>query len=295
MLLRPKSMELPPQSHRLFAYLNDALQNAGVENAAFEARMILEERAGLKWADIMSEKTPPLSAEIIDKISSDLEQRISGTPLSRIYQEREFWGLRFGLNEHTLDPRSDTEVLVELALKKFKDQPPGRFLDLGTGTGCIAAALLSSWPQAQALALDISPGALAQAQKNFKKNGLSERVDLICGDWADCLADEVDFDLVVSNPPYISESELESLDENVKNYDPILALSGGEDGLQAYRKIFLQLFALLRPGGTGLFEIGYAQGEDVMRLAEESGFSEIRVHPDLAGRARVVEISRGDK
>ena len=254
-----------------------------------EARRIIEARTAYRWADIMAQPEAVIELQALALIESDMQRRIAGEPLSRIYGMREFWGREFALSPDTLDPRPETELIIELALKRFKGMSPARILDLGTGTGCILITLLAEFPDSTGVACDLSAGALATARENAARHGVESRAQFIESDWFSGV--EGEFDLIVSNPPYIAESVIPTLAVEVKNHDPILALQGGEDGLQAYRQIFSKLFLHLKPAGIALFEIGFDQGEEVMRLSGESRIRQTRVHSDLAGLARVLEIS----
>jgi release factor glutamine methyltransferase len=256
-----------------------------------EARLILQKRGAFTWADLVAHPETPVPANVLAAIQADLDRRLAGEPLSRIHGERQFHGLDFFLSPATLDPRPDTETLVDAVLESYGDHPPGTFLDLGTGTGCIAIALLHRWKNTRAVAVDVSREALETARANALRHNVHERLNLVCGDWADAL--ETRFDLVVSNPPYIAESVIPKLEPAVRNHDPILARSGGEDGLEAYKKIFSGLNRLLKPGGRGFFEIGFDQAESIARLVEESNLSPSRIYPDLAGNPRVAEIQMG--
>lgn len=280
--------------NKVYKDLRKILQNHAYEQSDLEARIILQKRAGLSWSDIISQPQTIIAEEALKQIQEDLEERLNhAKPLSRIYGEREFWGLSFLVSSYTLDPRPDTETLIERALDLFHDNPPEMILDLGTGTGCILITLLNVFKSTRGVAVDKSYNALLMAQQNATLNRCAERIDFICGSWGDSIAKK--FDLIVSNPPYIVRGVIPTLDAEVKNHDPILALDGGEDGLDAYREIFSQLKNILSTTGKALFEIGYDQGETVSRLAEESGLVVHGVFPDLAGSLRVVEISCGDK
>jgi release factor glutamine methyltransferase len=285
--------DFPADLQGLYVSLKQILKDSGIDHHDLEARMILQQRAGINLTDLIANPQEILARDAILTIESDLKARLAGMPLSRLYGVREFWGMAFDLAPDTLEPRPDTETLVELALKRFSGRPPTRFLDLGTGSGCILAALLREWPDSQGFAVDLSFGALKVAAGNLQRHDLRARAHLLCGDWLSAISGG--FDLVVSNPPYITTLDMADLAPEVRNHDPILALDGGPDGLQAYRSIFLNLFSVLNAGGKALFEIGYNQAEDVVRLAEESGFLVAGVHNDLAGRPRVVEIICGDK
>jgi release factor glutamine methyltransferase len=258
------------------------------DTAAAEARLILQRRAGLDWATLIANPTLRVEKTLISNIFDDLQRLIAGEPLSRIYGTREFYGLEFALNAHTLDPRLDTELLVDLALERLKGIENPRVLDLGTGSGCILIAILHHIKDAQGVGIDLSHTALQAAKTNAARHGVAPRAQFICGNWAESIGAK--FDLVVSNPPYIENQTLESLPNTVKNHDPILALAGGKDGLQAYRQIFLSLPKLLKPGGIALFEIGFDQEDSLTRLSKESRFLMQAVHRDWGGQPRVAEI-----
>ena len=259
-----------------------------------DAHYVIQKRTGLNRADMISNPD-----QIVDKLQilKDLQRHQNGEPLSRIYEEREFWSLSFSLSPDTLDPRFDTETLIEAVLARYKSAPPKRILDLGTGTGCILIALLSEFPEATGVGVDLSEGALKTARSNAEANKVENRAAFIQSNWAECIDES--FDLVVSNPPYVSPKAIQNLDKSVQNYDPILALHGGADGLQAYKKIFSDLFRLLNPGARAFFEIGFDQHDSVMRLGEESRFLVEGLYLDLAGHIRVLELtpqnSDGDK
>lgn len=280
---------LPAMLGRLVEEIRHILGQSCPDTAAQDARYMVAMRSGFDQSAILLKPDQMIPADVLAALEGDLHRVLAGEPLSRIYGEREFWGLRFALSPDTLDPRPDTETLIEAALKRFKNKPPETILDLGTGSGCILIALLKEFPQARGVGVDRSYGALGTARGNAKAHGVAERAAFICGNWADSVNHR--FDLVVSNPPYIANPALNYLSETVRNHDPILALDGGEDGLQAYRQIFLQLLSLLKPASAALFEIGFDQAASVSRLSEESRFLVAAIHPDLAGHPRVLEIS----
>jgi len=309
-------MVSPMTLKKIYQEMKEALHEAGVDMPAFDARIIIEERCGFDWSDIVAKgEDLVVSDDICEQMRIDVTERINGKPISRIYNKREFWGLDFSLSPYTLDPRPDTELIIELALKRFSGRnPPQRILDLGTGSGCILIALLSEFKNSVGVGVDLSEGALEMARYNAQQNGCGERISFICGSWWDAFdaghvascgaaqgahkgAHNVQqkYDLIVSNPPYIANQVIPNLDPEVKNHDPILSLDGGSDGLDAYKVIFSKLKHYLSDDGIALLEIGYDQENDVMRLSEESGFALRTVHVDLAGNPRVVDISRGDK
>lgn len=254
-----------------------------------DARWIIEARTGFSFSDLITRGDERVPDEYLSLIESDLNDRVAGKPLSKIYGEKEFYGRVFKVSEDALDPRPDTETLIEKVLERYRDNPPATILDLGTGTGCIPITLLKAFPNARGVAVDISSEALEIARDNAKAHGVEDRLELIHGSWFDHV--EGHFDLITSNPPYIRESVIPDLDVNVQKYDPILALDGGKDGLDAYRQIFLKLFSYLNEGGFALFEIGFDQEGDVVRLAEKAGLEVVGKYRDIAGQPRVVEIS----
>jgi release factor glutamine methyltransferase len=279
---------LPATLAALAEALTKSLKPKFPHTSAVDALYMLQKRAGVRWADIIADRDRVIEAKALKLLQFDLEAVLGGTPLARIYGEREFYGLTFELSPDTLEPRPDTEVLVNLALDRLKPLKSPRILDLGTGTGCILLSILKNRPDATGIGIDLASGAIKAAQNNAERHNLDSQARFMCGNWGEGL-DEA-FDLVVSNPPYISNLACESLAPEVKNHDPILALAGGEDGLQAYREIFIQLPKLLKKDAIALFEIGFDQGETLSRLSEESRFSNCRIHLDSGGLPRVAEI-----
>ena len=220
-----------------------------------------------------------------------VEELARGIPLSRILGYKEFWGLNFKLSPATLDPRPDTETLIEAILKNYPDQKaPLKILDLGTGTGCIIISLLSEYRKAQGVAVDINPQALKTAQENAENNGVSQRLALLQGDWFSPLTSKDTFDIIVSNPPYISESDYKGLDRNVVDFDPVQALVGGTDGLECYRKIAAGFRNHLNPQGILVLEIGYGQEADVLNMFGPKNKNKIETFKDLSGVIRCIVI-----
>lgn len=251
-----------------------------------EARIILKQRVGIDWASIIANPDQTIETDLILK---DFESRKAGKPLSRIYGQREFWGLTFEIDENTLDPRPDSETLIEQALAYYKDKPPPKtILDLGTGTGCLLLALLHEFKNAKGIGIDISESALKIAQKNAKNLALECRATFKQGNWGQGITEK--FDLIVSNPPYIETKVIQNLQKEVRNHDPIQALDGGNDGVQDYNKIFPSLKNILKPDGMAVFEIGFDQGDKITRLSKKYGLYLGDIYPDLAGNPRAVDI-----
>lgn len=251
--------------------ITSQLQYAGIDTAAYDAKIILEDVA------------PEHIAQVVAR-------RVGGEPLWRILGYRDFWKHRFYLSPETLEPRPDTETLIETVLQSVPHAK--RILDIGTGTGCILLSLLHEYPDATGVGIDIQDGALQTARGNAERIGLTNRATFITSNWCDSV--DGMFDVIVSNPPYIPTRDIANLESNVKNFDPILALDGGNDGLDPYKKLLPQCKKHLVRGGRLFFEIGIGQVDDITRLVEENSATLIRVVRDLNGVERVVEIGYGD-
>lgn len=266
----------------------DQLSAAGIGTGTLDAKLLVGHGLNRTALQMAVGEGDLVSADDAKAIAALLGRRLSGESVARIIGEREFYGLAFGLNAATLEPRSDTELLVDLALEALP--PGGTVLDLGTGTGCIPIAILASRAGANGLAVDLSAQALEMARANAKRHGLDQRLAFREGSWFDALAGDADrrFDLIVSNPPYIVSAVVDELEPEVRDFDPRLALDGGPDGLVPYRTIAAEAAAWLKPGGTVLVEIGYDQGEAVLALFAAQGFSGVSLHQDLNGLDRVV-------
>ena len=229
---------------------------------------------------LMSDYCP--SPEQIEKFDTFILQRLSRKPVARIIGRRQFWGREFEISPDVLDPRGDTETVILEALK----QPAKHVLDLGTGSGVLAITLLSEWPEAKGLASDISKAALEMAQKNSATYGLQTRLKFCTSNWFDAISGQ--FDLIVSNPPYIAESELPDLSPEVSFFDPKIALSPGKDGLGAYDEIAQNARNHLVPNGRIIVEIGSAQAAAVSEIFTQNGYHEIECLKDLDGKDRVI-------
>lgn len=223
----------------------------------------------------------PLSDAQLAELQGYIQRRARREPVSQIVGKRSFWMHEFEVTANVLDPRPDTETLVEAALA----QPYTSVLDLGTGSGCILLSLLHERPEARGVGTDISDAALEVARRNAKRVGVADRVDWAVSDWFSNVSGR--FDLIVSNPPYIAQDEMPDLAPEL-SYEPRIALTDEADGLSAYRTIAAQAPNHLVPGGRLLVEIGLTQGAAVMALFTQAGFAEVMLHPDLDGRDRVV-------
>lgn len=264
-----------------------ALSEAGFDEARRRARRLLAVALGLTPEEVFARADRIVTEDKGLQIAALLKRALAHEPLSRIQGTRSFWGLDFVLSPDTLDPRPETETLVEAIVARLTDRDRTyRFLDLGTGTGCLLLALLSDYPQATGIGVDRAEGAVATARRNAERLGCADRVSFEIADWGAGL--EGGFDIVVSNPPYIETGEIPRLPLEVRDFDPRLALDGGTDGLAVYRRIAGDLPRLLAPGGIFVCEIGMGQEMPVTQILAGHGLAVEAVVPDLAGIARCV-------
>lgn len=255
------------------------LAAAGVPDAARDARWLLAHMMGFAPDRLVLHMQDEVGAHAATRFDTALTAREARQPVAQIVGERLFWGRRFRVTREVLDPRPETESLIALALA----EPFGSVLDLGTGSGAIALTLMAE-TGAVTTATDLSPGALAVAGENAARLGLHPT--FLLSNWFDRV--EGRFDLVTSNPPYIAEAEMAALSPEVRDWEPHMALTPGGDGLDAYRAIAAGAGAHMTPGGRLLVEIGAAQGPDVAALFQGAGLEDVRIHPDMDGRDRVV-------
>jgi release factor glutamine methyltransferase len=245
----------------------------------------------LDWpeARLITQDEATLSSDAAEQAMVIAQRAARREPFSRIIGRREFFGLPFELGADTLDPRPETEHLVDITLKHFagKANAPLSLLDLGTGTGAILLAVLSRLPQAKGVGVDIAPGAVAVARRNAAALGLEARADFHVADLFPPQSDSL-FDAILSNPPYIATHDIASLMPEVREHDPHRALDGGADGLDFYRRIAAHTPLMLKPGGLLAVEIGYGQAEDVLSLLSGAGFANPDKLHDYAGIDRVI-------
>ena len=261
------------------------LRNSKIENAVRDARALVSFAVNVPSDRLTLCAEDTVNAANIQRSKEVITRRCEGCPVSRIIGKRLFWGREFVVTRDVLDPRGDTETLIALSLQS----PARRILDLGTGTGAIGITLATEWSDATLIASDLSDAALKVAERNAKRLGVSERCQFMKSDWFSAI--EGTFDLIVSNPPYISRTEWEGLAKEVKDYDPLIALTHGEDALYVYREISSNAMRYLTPDGRLLLEIGHTQGIAVSNLLNQDGYQNISVHLDLEKRDRVVSCS----
>lgn len=261
----------------------ETLERVGIAEAGLDAWYLLEYVTGISRASYYGDPGRVVTEEDLCRYRECIEKRAGHIPLQHITGEQEFMGLSFLVNDQVLIPRQDTETLVEEALKYA--MPGMRVLDLCTGSGCILISLLHFCPGLTGVGSDISAEALKMARTNGQRLHVEDRAQWLCGDLFEKVTGA--FDLIVSNPPYIRSAEIEELQEEVRLYDPRIALDGAEDGLLFYRRIIEESKSYLKNGGRLLFEIGCDQGRDVAELLENAGYTEVSVKKDLAGLDRV--------
>lgn len=267
------------------------LAAAGFEDSRRRARGLLAVALDCDPAQIIGHPERALDAGERERIEALLRRILAHEPLSRILGRREFWGLDLALSADTFDPRPDTETVVEALLKEIEERTAAlRLLDLGTGTGALLLSLLAELPQALGIGIDRLAGAAATARRNAVALGLGKRALFLAGDWGEALAGS--FDAIVANPPYIPSAALAGLPPEVKDYDPRVALDGGADGLDAYRRIAADLPRLLVPGGIFACETGAGEAAAVAELLGAAGLCVIALAPDLAGIPRAVLCRR---
>ena len=278
---------------QLIAAARRRLAAGDIDDPALEARMIVEHFTGTGRADAIGAPGRLVEAGAAAGIEDALERRLAGEPVHRIFGYRDFYGLRLRLSPQTLEPRPDTETLVDAMLPFLREiasrEGRCRVLDLGTGTGAIALALASQIPQAVVTATDISEEALATAAINAADCGLADRLIPLHSDWFSAIGGK--FHAIVSNPPYIPSEEIDGLQAEVRLHDPRQALDGGLDGLDPYRMIAKGAAAHLRDGGRIAVEIGHTQRQEVGQLFAKAGYQLIATHRDLAGSDRVMVFS----
>lgn len=268
--------------------MRDKFRAAGIDTPELDARRLAEAAFGFGRADLTLREAEPAPPALLERLQSYAARRLAGEPVARILGVQEFYGLSFELNAATLVPRPETELLVDLAIQELSQIPNPRLLDLGTGTGAIAVAVLANLRRAKAVAVDLSPDAIEAARKNAERNGVGESLDLRQGSWFKPLGQEERFDAILSNPPYIESAAIDTLQREVRHFDPRLALDGGPDGLEPYRVIAASARQWLTPEGVLMVEIGSTQSGAVEEILGAAGFASLRTQKDIAGLDRVV-------
>jgi release factor glutamine methyltransferase len=267
------------------------LERAGLAGPVIDARLLVEAAAEATRADIVTDPHRALTPAQEATLADYLARREHREPVSHILGRKGFWKIMLQVNANVLTPRPDTESVLDVVLQDFPEAAVWNVLDLGVGSGAILLAILAERPAARGLGVDVSEDAIAVARDNAAALGLAGRCALLRGDWTTGLAG-ADFDLVVSNPPYIATAVIDTLEPEVARYEPRIALDGGPDGLAAYRILAPEILRVLKPGGRFAVEIGYDQKDAVEALFREAGAAQVRTVRDLADRDRVVAGSK---
>jgi len=263
----------------------ERLKAAGVDSARLDARILLAHAMGVARDELIAASREP-SAEEAVLFDFFVARRAAREPVAYIRGKREFWSLDFKVGPGVLVPRPETETLIEVARDLVPDRGAGFSLaDLGAGSGALLIAALSEFPLAHGIGFECSPEAFAYAHANLARHGLTGRAEIIAADWRNAVGP---FDLILSNPPYIPTADIQTLDPEVRSHEPLTALDGGADGLDAYRGLAALLPTLLKPGGWALLELGQGQAADVEPLFR--CLEVVRVAPDLAGIPRVLVL-----
>jgi release factor glutamine methyltransferase len=293
-LVRAPPLDFGPSQPRgtALSALVRALREGGMESPEIDGRVLLCSALGIDHANLVRDPECPLGMGAL-RLSTFMARRLRREPVSRIIGHREFWQARFKIARDVLDPRPETETLIESVLGCAARHPGKnlRVLDLGTGSGAILCSLLQSLPGSSGVGVDISSAACAVARDNLVALGLAARGHIVCGSWADALGGC--FDIIVSNPPYVASGAIAGLEPEVRDHDPRLALDGGKDGLVAYREIIQALPGLLTPGGVIALELGAGQHRSVVSLVREQFDIPIDVKLDLHGHKRVILAGGG--
>ena len=258
------------------------LSKSGIEGAARDARILTAFALEIPISELSLKINQQVSEKIIVELEKLILRRINREPISKILGRRDFWGRTFSINENVLDPRGDTETLIDFVIEK----PVKSVLELGTGSGAIAITLACEWKEVHVTAVDISEDALLLAKLNAEKFNVQNKIHFLKSDWYNNVKGL--FDLIISNPPYIGLAEQDELSAEVIKYDPEIALFAGRDGLDAYKKIIPNLPKFLNPDGFVALEIGASQGVQVKNMMNAVGFIDAKIVKDLSGKDRLV-------
>jgi release factor glutamine methyltransferase len=279
-----------PTVSRMLAEARRRFTEAGIDSAAADARVLIAGLLGLSTTAVVTRGGETVATEQVALLEQAIERRLAHEPVHRILGEREFYGLPLSLSAETLEPRPDTEILVDTMLPYLRDlantEGHIHILDLGTGTGAICLALLSECPEASGVGSDISADALKTAKSNAERNGLQDRFEAIRSSWFENIHGA--FHAIVSNPPYIASKVVHTLAPEVTKFDPPAALDGGADGLDAYRTIAKDATRFMQPNGVVGLEIGYDQRSDVTDVFEAEGFKLLESVKDYGQNDRVL-------
>lgn len=279
---------------QLMIFARKQLREGEIDTPDLDAQLLVEWITGATKLDLISSPEKLIDEDQVAQLNQALERRIAGEPVHRIIGAREFYGLPFRLSPETLEPRPDTEALIELVSpyveKLIEQHGQALMLDMGTGTGAIAISLLHQFEKLNGIGLDVADGALAMARINAASNGVSQRFAVLKSDWFSNVRGQ--FHMIVSNPPYIPHEDIAALSREVREHDPMAALDGGADGLDFYRALANQAAQYLVDDGIVAVEIGAGQFDDVVALFESEGFHFANVANDFGGHRRAIVFTQ---
>ena len=267
----------------------EQLDAAAIASAREEAELLLTVLTGWDRSSLYIDQTKGLSEKQADRYRQWVKRRATGEPHAHIVGYRDFWKHSFKVTADTLIPRGDSETLIEAVLAQVGQSQALKILDLGTGSGCLLLSLLGEMENATGLGVDINPSAIAVARENAETVGCADRVDFQQSDWFDAVdAKTTPFNVVLSNPPYIPSADIATLDAGVKDFEPTLALDGGESGLECYEKILTNMGPYIASDSLIVFEVGIHQAQDLCKMLKGKGLKNIRIFKDLGQIERVV-------
>ena len=259
---------------------------SGIETSELDARLILKEILSFDDKELIINENYNIPERFIKEIFAIGERRLKGEPISKIFKKRNFYKSTFIISNDVLDPRPETELIVEIANDFIKKNEVKNILDLGTGSGCILLSILKENKMINGLGIDLSKEAINIAQKNSKKLQLDKQSNFLISNWMEAI--NFKYDIVVSNPPYIASKEIEKLSKEVKNFDPFLSLDGGDDGLNCYRVIVEDLKRVINKNAIIIIEIGYNQSNSVEEIFKNNDFKLLKKYNDINGLDRVL-------
>lgn len=290
------------QQHTVYETLSegkDILKNADIDTFDLDSRVLLSYILGMEHHIFISNPKTMVPTKQYKEYLKLIKRRAKNEPIAQITKEKEFWALPFKITKHTLIPRPDSETLIEGVKSEFKDiNAPHKIIDLGTGSGCLLLALLSEYKNATGVGIDISQNAVKTTSQNAKKLSFDNRTQILKYSWHNKLPHkkikDVKFNIIISNPPYITKNDMKKLNIDVKKYEPHSALYGGNDGLTEYRKLAKSLYYwnIITPKGKVFLEIGKGQENDIKKIFEAFGFKFIKYFKDLNGIIRVIELQK---
>lgn len=262
------------------------LAEGGIETNSLDARIILKEIFNFDEKELILNSDLILSESKISKVQKIITRRLNFEPVSKIFGKRDFYNSTFSISDDVLDPRPETENIVEIANNFILEKGYESFIDLGTGSGCIILSILKENKNLTAVGVDISIDAINIAKKNSKDMNLEKRSSFLVSNWLSSIYSS--YDLIISNPPYIPSDEIITLSKTVKNFDPLISLDGGQDGLKCYKEIAQDINRVINKNGRVILEIGYNQAHDVIKIFESKEFKLLKIYNDINGLNRIL-------